>query len=274
MGIPKRGRLRGMARLMAAALMVTAQTGVFAGAKKEKAPPEKPVTILAAAAASLKNVYDTDLIPLFKQKYPHITVEATYDSSGKLQTQIEAGLGADVFMSAAPAQMNALVEKSLIIRETVTPVLENRIVLIKTAGISLPDVTGFETIANAGSIALGDPASVPAGQYAKEALTALGVWDAALAKASLGTNVTETLTWVAEGSAEVGIVYATDAASSPKVAIIAEAPEGSITQKVIYPAGILAGSSHQKEARLFLDFLKSPEAQSLFKKYGFTGVSS
>jgi molybdate transport system substrate-binding protein len=245
------------------------RTGLYAGPRKEKTGAEKPVTILVAAAASLKNAFDNDLIPLFQQKYPAITLRGTYDSSGKLQTQIEAGLEADVFMSAATTQMDALVEKKLVAEETARPVLENRIVLIKTAGADLAGVTGFETIANAAVIALGDPESVPAGQYAREALTNLGVWDAALAKASLGTNVTEVLTWVAEGSAEAGIVYATDAASNAGVEIVAEAPPGSLGRKVLYPAGMVAASAHPKEARLFLDFLRSPEALAVFKKYGF-----
>jgi molybdate transport system substrate-binding protein len=253
-------------------MMSLGQTAVFAGSRKEKSASsaqEPPVTILVAAAASLKNSYDKDLIPLFQQKYPWITVEGTYDSSGKLQTQIEAGLAADVFMSAAPTQMNALVDKNLVSKESVKPLLENKIVLIKTAGSTTP-VTSFETITAATTIALGDPASVPAGQYAREAFTSLGIWDAALAKASLGTNVTEVLNWVGEGSAEVGVVYATDAASSSKVEIIAEAPAGSLAQKVVYPVGIVSVSTHQKEAQLFIDFLASEEGLSVFKKYGFS----
>lgn len=252
----------------AALIVGIGQTAVFASPRTEP-PANPPVTIMAAAAASLKNAYDKELIPLFRQKYPWITVEGTYDSSGKLQTQIESGLEADVFMSAAPTQMNALVEKKLVSPESVKPLLENRIVLIKTAGTDTP-VTSFETITSAPIIAIGDPASVPAGQYARDVFTHLGTWDAVLAKATLGTNVTEVLNWVGEGSAEVGVVYATDAASTAKVAIIAEAPPGSLTQKVIYPVGIVAASKHQKEARLFVDFLASEEALAIFQKYGFS----
>jgi molybdate transport system substrate-binding protein len=249
--------------------------GIFASPQKEKPGPRTsenpPVTILVAAAASLKNAYDQELIPLFQQKYPWITVRGTYDSSGKLQAQIEAGLEADLFMSASPTQMNALADKNLVSKETIKPLLENKIVLIKTAGLATP-VNSFETLTQAAVIALGDPASVPAGQYAQEILKSLGIWDAALAKASLGTNVTEVLNWVAEGSAEVGVVYATDAASTNKVEIVAEAPAGSLAQKVVYPAGITAASGHQKEARLFIDFLASEEGLTVFQKYGFSGA--
>ncbi|GMO20853.1 MAG: hypothetical protein Pg6A_07800 [Termitinemataceae bacterium] len=113
---------------------------------------------------------------------------------------------------------------------------------------------------------------MPAGQYAKEVFESLKIWDAVKSKASLGTNVTEVLKWVGEGSASVGVVYATDAASTNKVSIIAEAPAGSLKQKVLYPAGVVTASAHEKEARMFVDFLASEEALSVFQKYGFSKV--
>ena len=111
---------------------------------------------------------------MFQEQYDRITVDGTYDSSGKLQQQIEAGLEADVFMSAAMTQMNALVDEGLVASEllAVEP-LENRIVLIAPAD-SDTDIASFEDIVNADTIAIGDPASVPAGQYAQEALTSSG----------------------------------------------------------------------------------------------------
>jgi len=131
-------------------------------------------------------------------------------------------------------------------------------------------VTGFEDIANADMIAIGDPESVPAGQYAKEALTSLGLWDAVDAKSTKGTNVTEVLNWVAEGSADAGIVYATDAATTDKVQVIAEAPEGSLAAKVIYPVGIVTASENKEAAQKFVQFLQSDEAIAVFEKYGFS----
>lgn len=227
-------------------------------------------TILVAAAASLKNVYEEELIPLFQEQYPEIKVEGTYDSSGKLQAQIEEGMEADVFMSAAPAQMNALDEEGFIDSETITDLLENKIVLIVPSG-SESGLETFEDIAEAESIALGDPESVPAGQYAKEALTSLGLWDGIQDRTSFGTNVTEVLNQVAEASADAGIVYATDAASMPdRVEVIAEAPEGSLSQKVIYPAAVVKNSAHKEAAEAFVEFLKSPEAMGFFESYGFS----
>ncbi|WP_010261610.1 molybdate ABC transporter substrate-binding protein [Treponema primitia] len=277
----RKGNRRIFKVILAAVLFSMISATVFAGGGKDKAatpapapvqqnePAQAPVTILVAAAASLRNSFEQQLIPQFQQKYPWITVEGTYDSSGKLQTQIEEGLGADVFMSAAPTQMNNLVNKSLVSASTVKPLLENKVVLIKPVGTSTP-VTGFQNITLAKTIALGDPASVPAGQYAKEAFTNLGIWDTVqAAKPSLGTNVTEVLNWVAQGSADVGIVYGTDAISVKTVEIIAEAPVGS-HQKAIYPVGIVAASAHPKEAQLLVDFLASAEGIAIFKNFGFS----
>lgn len=226
--------------------------------------------ILVAAAASLKNAYEEELIPMFEEDNPGITVTGTYDSSGKLQTQIEEGLEADVFMSAATKQMKALQEKGMIAEDTVTELLENKIVLIVPSG-SAGEWKAFEDIEKAESIALGDPASVPAGQYAQEALTSLGIWDGIQDKVSFGTNVTEVLNQVAASSADAGIVYATDAASmAEQVDVIAEAPEGSLAKKVIYPVAVVKGSAHPEEAEAFVEFLKTEEAMKVFESYGFS----
>lgn len=236
--------------------------------QKPEEPAAEPATILLAAAASLKNCMDNELIPMFKEKNQNITVNATYDSSGKLQTQIEEGAEVDVFMSAAMKQMNALDEKGLMAENSIVKLLENKIVLIAPKG-SDKGISTFEDILKADTIAVGDPASVPAGQYAKEAFENLKIWDQVSAKASLGTNVTEVLNWVAEGSADAGVVYATDAASNENVVILAEAPEGSVA-KVIYPVGVVKASANQEAAKAFVEFLQSEEALKVFEKYGFT----
>ena len=229
-------------------------------------------SILVAAAASLKNAYEDELIPMFEEQYPGVTVEGTYDSSGKLQTQIEEGLEADVFMSAATKQMKALDEEGMIASDTIVNLLENKIVLIVPTG-SDSKMDSFEKIGDAASIALGDPESVPAGQYAKEALTNLNVWDSIQDKVSFGTNVTEVLNQVAAASADAGIVYATDAASkADQVTVVAEAPEGSLEKKVIYPVAVVKETAHEDAAKAFVDFLQTPEAIAVFESYGFVAA--
>ncbi len=230
--------------------------------------PAKEETIFLAAAVSLKNCIDGELIPMFNEKYPNITVAATYDSSGKLQAQIEEGADVDVFMSAAMKQMNALNDKGLIKEGTIVELLENKIVLI-LPNDSTSEIASFEDILKAEIIAIGDPESVPAGQYAKESFTNLKLWNDLLAKASLGTNVTEVLSWVAEGSADAGVVYATDAASNADVKVVVEAPEGSVS-KVIYPIGIVNTTTKLEAAQNFADFLQSAEVLTIFEKYGFS----
>lgn len=248
----------------------TAKIPAAAEAETEAASEKEETELLVAAAASLKNAYEEELIPMFEAQYPGVIVTGVYDSSGKLQTQIEEGLEADVFMSAATKQMDALNEKGLIAEDTIADLLENKIVLIVPTG-SEAGLEAFEDIEKASSIALGDPASVPAGQYAEEALTSLGIWDRIQDKVSFGTNVTEVLNQVAASSADAGIVYATDAASmAEQVDVIAEAPEGSLKKKVIYPVAVLKGSAHSEEAADFVEFLKTEEAMNVFEAYGFS----
>ena len=248
----------------------TAAASGEAEAASEAAASGEETEILVAAAASLKNAYEEELIPMFEEANPGVTVSGTYDSSGKLQTQIEEGLEADVFMSAATKQMDALNEEGLIASDTIVNLLENKIVLIVPSSSEL-GLTAFEDIAKAETIALGDPASVPAGQYAEEALTNLGIWDSIQDKVSFGTNVTEVLNQVAASSADAGIVYAADAASmADQVTVIAEAPEGSLAEPVIYPVAVVANSAHPDEANAFVEFLKTGEAMAVFEAYGFS----
>lgn len=223
-----------------------------------------------AAAASLKNVYDEKLIPMFEEKYPGAKVTPTYASSGDLQTQIENGLETDVFMSAANKQMNALVDEGLIDNGTNLQFLENKVVLIVPAN-SDANISSFDDLKDVkGNIAIGDPESVPAGQYAKEVLTNLGIWDAIQSKLSLGTDVTAVLNQVAQGSADCGIVYSTDAKSTEDVKVVCEAPEDALDTPVIYPVAMIKDAKDADAAQEFLDFLQTKEAKDIFVEYGFT----
>lgn len=238
-------------------------------AETTKAEAGDEVTIMIAAAASLEKCLEDELIPLFEEQNPGMKVVGTYDSSGKLQNQIEEGAEVDLFFSAATKQMTALKDGGLMADDTIVELLENKIVFIVPTGEE-GNYSKFEDIVNADSIAIGDPASVPVGQYSEEALTNLGLWDQVMEKTSLGTNVTQVLNWVAEGSAKAGIVYATDAAQkTDSVVVVAEAPEGSVS-KAIYPAGIVDASTQKESAQAFLDFLGSEEAMKIFEANGFS----
>ena len=247
-------------RIVAALLCVLL---IVAGCSKQE---DKPLTI--AAAASLEKVFAQRLIPLFKEHYSKIKVEGTYSGSGNLQLQIEQGLPADIFVSASPKQMQALAKKGIVKKEHVLELLENKVVLIVPQS-SARKLTRFEDLALSKQPALGDPKSVPAGQYAKEVLTKLNLWDEVSQRASFATGVTQVLYWVAEGSADAGIVYATDALSNKNVRIVAEAPVGTMSKPAIYCLGIL---KETKESKLFADFLLSDEAQKIFEEYGFATI--
>lgn len=211
-------------------LMLAVMAAGCGGGDKQAAAPQAGKTLRLVAAASMEKVFTQKLIPLYQQKHPEIKIEGVYDASGKLQAQIESGLAADVFISAANKQMNALSDKGYMDKSTVKPLLENRLVLIVPKSGS--EIKGFNDFSKAKHPAIGDPASVPAGQYAKEALSKLDQWDAIQSKVSLGTNVTQVLNWVAEGSADAGLVYATDAALlKDKVTVVAEAPAVSLKSR-------------------------------------------
>lgn len=232
-------------------------------------------TLLIAAAASLEAVFEDQLIPMFEEANPGVTVEGTYASSGDLQQQIESGLEADLFMSAATSNMDTLVEEGLVDEASVVDLLKNDVVLIVPEGVD-SKVTGFEDLTNADVVAMGDPESVPAGKYAREILTGLGIYDEVAEKASFGNSVTEVLTWVAEGSADAGIVYSTDALTEnsngddKKVTVLATADDSMMQTPVIYPVGITTATTKREVARTLEDFLQSGEAMNIFVEAGFT----
>lgn len=229
----------------------------------------KQEKLLIAAAASLEYAFSEELIPAFEKQNSNVTINGIYDASGKLQTQIEEGLEADLFLSAAPKQMEMLEQENLIDKGTKIDLLTNKIVLIVPKA-NPRGIKNFDEIKKADTIALGDPDSVPVGQYSKEVLEKLGQWDGIQSKVSFGTNVTEVMNWVAEGSANVGIVYQTDAKMNDQVTVVAQAPEKAMKQEVIYPAAVIKNSEHPKLAKRFLDFLQTKEAHLIFEKYGFT----
>ena len=228
-------------------------------------------------AASLSNVME-EIQKDFNETYPDVEILYNADSSGTLQTQIEEGARCDIFFSAADKQMDALVDEDLAKKDTVEDILENKVVLIKPKD-GETKVTGFENIADAANIALaGD--SVPVGQYSREIFDNLGITDEVnKMEINEGKNVSEVLAAVSEGSNEIGIVYATDAASvADKVDVIAEAPADALKTPVLYPVGLIedkeASEDDTAAAEAFLEYIKSDDAMKVFEKYGFTAYKA
>lgn len=224
-------------------------------------------------AASLANAME-EIQKDFNQKYPDVEIFYNADSSGTLQKQIEEGSRCDIFFSAATKQMDALVEEQLTKEDSVEDLLENKVVLIKLKDAETK-VTGFENITEAENLALAGE-DVPVGQYAREIFTNLGIMDQVeKMEINEGKNVTEVLAAITQGSNEVGVVYATDAASvADQVDIIAEAPAEALETPVLYPVGLTedqeASSAEQEAAEVFLEYLQTEEAMKVFEEYGFS----
>lgn len=259
------GGLAGLAGLWAATpAPVTAGQGTGSG------EPVAGGEIMLAAAASLADAMG-ELIGLHGQVAPGVRVLATYGASGSLQKQIEQGAPVDLFISAAPRQMDALAARGLVVPGTRRDLLANEVVLVVPAG-NPRKLSGFADLAGSqvGQLALGEPASVPVGQYAAQILAWLKLGEALAGKVVYAKDVRQVLAYVERGEVDAGLVYATDAALSSKVTVVAAAPAGSHAP-VLYPAALVSAglAPVPAQARRFLDWLAGPAAAQVFKKYGF-----
>lgn len=267
-----------LAAITAGVLTTGLMTGtVFAADTEVQGDKELKGEVYAFIAASLSNSME-EIQKDFNELYPNVTIYYSADSSGTLQTQIEEGARCDLFFSAADKQMDALTEEKLTKEDTVADLLENKVVLIKpTDGET--KVTGFENVTDAENMALAGE-DVPVGQYSREIFTNLGIMDKVNEmEINECKNVTDVLAAVSEGSNEIGVVYATDAASvADKVEILAEAPADSLQTPVLYPVGLIedkeASEDDTKAAEAFLDYVESDAAIKVFEDYGFTAYEA
>ncbi|HEY9623096.1 MAG TPA: molybdate ABC transporter substrate-binding protein [Crinalium sp.] len=224
--------------------------------------------LLIAAAASLQDALE-ELDPLFEQTHRGVTVNYNFAASGPLQQQIEQGAPVDLFISAASRQMDALQEKSLIVTNTRRNLLTNSLVLVVPRNSTL-GLTSFRQLTNSNvrRIAVGEPRSVPAGQYAEEVFRNLGLLDQLRAKFVYGNSVRNVLGTVESGNADAGVVYATDARVSNQVRQVATAPS-NLHSPIVYPMAVITASRNQQSARAYAQFLASSQAQAVFRRYGF-----
>ena len=222
--------------------------GMSAGSVQAATTEDASGDLYVFIAASLANVMD-EIQKDFNEEYPDVNILFNADSSGTLQTQIEEGSRCDIFFSAATKQMDALVGEELAKKDSVVDLLENKVVLIKPKD-GETKVTGFENITDVNKMEINE-----------------------------GKNVTDVLASVSEGSNEIGIVYATDAASvADKVDVIAEAPEGSLKTPVLYPVGLTVDAEASDEeaaaADAFLEYLQTDDAMKVFEEYGFAAYKA
>jgi molybdate transport system substrate-binding protein len=226
-------------------------------------------TLLVFAAASL-----TEALEEVDQAFSattHISVKTAYAASSLLAKQIEAGAHADVFFSADREWMDYLDTRGLLRPATRAEVLGNTLVLIAPlqSPVQLQILANFPLLAalGGGRLATADPDSVPAGLYARAALTQLGVWAMVEPHLARAENVRAALAYVARGDAPLGIVYGTDAQAEKRVRVVAVFPADS-HPPIVYPAAVTAQG--QPEAARYVQFLRAPPAQEIFARYGFS----
>lgn len=228
---------------------------------------EKP-ELLVFAAASLTNVLG-DLAARW-EKSSGVHIKLSFAASSALARQIEAGGGADVFISADQEWMDYLATLKLLRPDSRRNLAGNRLVLIAPAdspvALSIEPGFGLARALAGGRLAVADPDTVPAGRYARDALTSLGIWSSVSDRLARAENVRAALTYVARGESPLGIVYSTDAQIDPKVRVVATFPDNSHAP-ITYPAAATAQAGPQAAA--FLEYLSSAPAALVWKKHGF-----
>lgn len=228
-------------------------------------------TVTVFAAASTTNAV-TDIGRLFESRNPG-KFRVSFASSSTLAKQIEQGAPADVYISANKKWMDYLETKKMVEPGTRVDLLSNRIVLIAPKDSSIDHIDigpGFDLAGflGEGRLSMGDPDHVPAGIYGMRALEKLGVWSRVEKKVARSKDVRAALALVERGETPLGQVYATDAAISDKVKVVGVFPLES-HPPIVYPVAIVAGHKSDTAGR-FMEFLQSPDAKAVFKKYGFS----
>ena len=267
--------------------LLLALTMVFALAVPSAfaADAEKTELIVFAAASMTETL--NQIKELYEAENPDVTLVYNFDSSGTLKTQIQEGADCDVFISAAPKQMNQLDASKdkdanpdgldFVLQGSRINLLENKVVLAVPEG-NPKGIESFDQLAEllaAGDVflAMGN-SDVPVGQYTQKILAFYGLDEEALAKAgsiTYGTNVKEVTTQVTEASVDCGVVYATDAFSAGLDSV--DAATAEMCGQVIYPAAVLNISKNQEAAQAFLDYLTGPEATEAFEAVGFSAMT-
>lgn len=251
--------VRGLAAVFLAVLLVSAPV----------AQPGQATDVLVFAAASLQSALD-ELAPSI-QKATGARIRVSYAASSALARQIENGAPADIFISADLDWMKYLADRRLVRAESQTELLGNRLVLIATKDrpiqIKIAQGFGLAQALGRNRLALADPEVVPAGKYAREALTRLGIWESVAGRIAAAENVRAALMLVSRGEAPLGIVYRTDAAIDPGVAIVDTFPE-TTHSPIVYPAALTPTASAAGER--VLAYLRTTAARAVFDKHGFT----
>jgi molybdate transport system substrate-binding protein len=244
---------------------LTAVVTLAAGAVTPAAAQELTLSV----AISMKEAIET-LGRSFTARRSGLTLRYNFGASGDLQKQIEAGAPIDVFVSAATRQMDELEQKGLILPDTRRAFARNVLVVVKPTDSRL-DLTAVGDLLDprVTRVAIGNPKTVPAGQYAQESLRAVGAWERLGPKLVFGENVRQVLEYVARGEVDAAFVYATDvSAAGPRVRT-AFRPGEETYPPVVYPVAVVAGSRQVALARAFVELVTGAEGQAVLQRLGF-----
>ena len=255
--------------LFAMLAIVLAMTGCQGSTTPTDTSSKISGDITVSAAASLKDAM-TEIQTLYKNEQPNTTLTVNFGSSGALAQQIQQGAAVDVFMSASTKDMTTLKDAELLNNDTIKNLLGNEVVLVVPKD-STTTINSFDQVVDPSiaTIGIGEPTTVPAGQYAVDVFTFYNVMDQITDKLVYAKDVKEVLSWVETGNADTGVVYSTDAKASSAVKVVATAPADS-HKPIVYPAAVIKASTNPDAAKAFVDFLSTDAAKAVFVKYGFT----
>ncbi|MBR0368853.1 MAG: molybdate ABC transporter substrate-binding protein [Clostridia bacterium] len=264
-----------MKKMLALMMTLTLLLGA-AGAAAEQ------TELVVFAAASMTETLN-EIKALYKEVAPEVELVFNFDSSGTLKTQIEEGAACDVFISAAPKQMNQLDAGAnpdgldFVLQGTRVDLLENKVALAvpegNPAGIESYDDLAARLVTGDVLLAMGN-SDVPVGQYTQKILDYYHLNEDDLAAAGVvtyGSNVKEVTSQVAEAAVDCGVIYATDAFSAGLTVV--DTATADMCGRVIYPAAVLNITRNEAAARAFLDYLTGPEASAVFEAVGFSPLS-
>lgn len=225
-----------------------------------------------SAAASLSETM-TEISSLFEKERGE-KLQLNFGGSNSLARQIKAGAPCDVFFSADEASLNQLTAEDLVHQNSMTKLLGNSLVVITPSNSPLKIASAADlTSPKIRRLALGDPAAVPAGVYAKQWLESQKAWDAIKGRVVATENVRGALAAVASGNAEAGVVYKTDAMISKEITVAFEVPVAD-APAIVYPIAATKSSPDPGKAIAFIEFLKTEKAAAVFKKHGFMTLST
>ena len=222
-------------------------------------------TLTISAAASLVDVLD-EITALFNEEYPDVEVDYNFGGSGALMQQILQGAPVDVFFSANADHFREVMEEGHIDEENAVDLLTNELVLIVPAGSDA--VTSFDDLENADEIGIGNPESVPAGEYSVEAFESMNIMEDIESKFVYAEDVRQVLNYVETGNVDAGVVYHTDTLMSDDIDVIDAATEDAHSE-IVYPLGMMNDTDNEAAQLAFFEFMQSEEAGEVFNEYGF-----